>query len=188
MSDPPPGRGREQAFIAFYQALYADLVRFAARRVDPGHAEDVVADAFVVVWRRFDELPDRHDDARSWVFGITRHLLLNQRRGSQRRRDLGIRLADTAAFFDAGRDADLVVSRVDLSTAWGRLSEAHQETLALAVLDELTAPEAAAVLGISPVAFRLRLHRARRALRLHLDHPPRPTGAPAGLPERPATS
>jgi RNA polymerase sigma-70 factor (ECF subfamily) len=44
----------------------------------------------------------------------------------------------------------------------------HQEAIALAVLDGLTAPEAALVLGISPAAFRLRLSRARRSLRRHI--------------------
>jgi RNA polymerase sigma-70 factor (ECF subfamily) len=36
------------------------------------------------------------------------------------------------------------------------------------VWDGLDAPRAARVLGISPVAYRLRLSRARKALRAHL--------------------
>ncbi|HEX4812221.1 MAG TPA: sigma factor [Nonomuraea sp.] len=77
-----------------YEKVYPDLLRFVQRRAHPDHAEDVVADAFLVVWRRLDELPRFHDDARAWVFGITRNLLLNQQRGEQRRRALGVRLAD----------------------------------------------------------------------------------------------
>lgn len=45
--DPDP----EHPFISFYDAVYPDLVRFAQRRTHPDHAEDVVADAFLVVWR-----------------------------------------------------------------------------------------------------------------------------------------
>ena len=59
--------------------------------------------------------------------------------------------------------------RVDIAAAWPLLSALHQEAIALAVLDGLTAPEAAAVLGISSTAFRLRLSRARRTLRRHVD-------------------
>jgi RNA polymerase sigma-70 factor, ECF subfamily len=77
-----------------------------------------------------------------------------------------------------------VAQQIDLAAAWNLLSEVHQEALALAVLDELTAPQAAVVLGISPVAFRLRLSRARRALRAHLDHRPQPALAPASVTER----
>lgn len=38
-----------------YEAVYPDLIRFVQRRAHPEHVEDVVADAFLVVWRRLDE-------------------------------------------------------------------------------------------------------------------------------------
>ena len=56
-----------------------------------------------------------------------------------------------------------------LVAAWPLLSATDREAIALSVLDGLTAPEAATVLGISSTAFRLRLSRARRALRRHVD-------------------
>jgi DNA-directed RNA polymerase specialized sigma24 family protein len=42
------------------------------------------------------------------------------------------------------------------------LSELDQEALLLSAWDGLNSKEAAQVLGCTPVAFRLRLHRARR--------------------------
>lgn len=188
MSHASRSPDREHTFKLVYEAVYPDLMRFVQRRAHPDHAEDVVADAFLVVWRRLDELPRLHDDARAWVFGITRNILLNKQRGEQRRRALGVRLTDATTFRYADSDADLVVSRLDLGKAWSLLSEVHQEALGLAVFEELRAPQGAAVLGISPVAFRLRLSRARRALRLHLDHMPQPSGTPAGVPGRTSTS
>ena len=188
MSHPSRAPDREHIFKSLYETVYPDLVRFVQRRAHQDHAEDVVADAFLVVWRRLDELPRLHDDARAWVFGITRNILLNKQRGERRRRALGVRLADATTFSYADPDADLVVNRVDLGKAWSLLSEAHQEVLGLAVFEELSAPQAAAVLGISPVAFRLRLSRGRRALRLHLDHLPQPSGTPGCVPERTTTT
>lgn len=179
MRHPPRAPDPERTFTALYRALYPDLVRFVQRRAHPDHAEDVAAEALLVVWRRLDEVPRDRDDARAWVFGITRHVLLNERRGSHRRDALRVRLTDTAALPVGEAETDAVLRRVDVARAWGLLSEGHQEALCLAVLDDLRAPQAAAVLGISPVAFRLRLSRARRALRLHLDHPPRTAGARA---------
>lgn len=161
----------EARFTALYEATYADLLRFAQRRAHPTHAEDVVAEAFLVAWRRFDELPSRLGDARAWLFGIARGVILNTHRGAERQQALAVRLADAPTSVQA--DADLVARQVDIARAWQQLSDLHQEALALAVLDELNAPQAAAVLGISAVAFRLRLSRARRALRLHLDNPAR---------------
>ncbi|BCW56688.1 DNA-directed RNA polymerase sigma-70 factor [Arthrobacter sp. StoSoilB20] len=155
-----------------YQSAYPDLLGFVQRRTDAANAEDVVAEAFLTVWRRFPEAPKHQDDARAWLFGITRNLMLNSRRGEQRRQALGVRLAEATDISHADSHADLVSSRVDLGRAWALLSEVHQETLGLAVFENLSAPQAAQVVGISPVAFRLRLTRARRALRLLLDHVP----------------
>lgn len=187
MTSSPRAADREQVFRTLYAAVRPDLLRFVQRRAHPDHAEDLVADAFLVVWRRVDELPPCHLDARAWVFGIARNLLLNEQRGAQRRRALGVRLAALPATALEEPAADAVL-RLDLTRAWRLLPERHQEALALAVLDDLPAPQAAAVLGISPVAFRLRLSRARRALRLHLDHLPSPPRTPDGLPERSSTT
>jgi RNA polymerase sigma-70 factor, ECF subfamily len=178
---------RADAFRSLYQSSYADLLKFVQRRTDPANAEDVVAEAFLVVWRRFSEAPVQESDARAWAFGIARNLMLNAQRGEQRRQALAVRLAETLDFVGTSH-ADLVSSRIDLSRAWTLLSEVHQEALGLAVFENLAAPQAAKVLGISPVAFRLRLTRARRALRLLLDHLPHPASdIPAASPERAST-
>jgi RNA polymerase sigma-70 factor, ECF subfamily len=184
VSNPSQAPDSEAIFKSLYEAAYADLLRFVQRRAHPDHAEDVVADAFLVAWRRIDELPERREDARAWLFGIARNVLLNDQRGAERRRALGVRLREIPTGFQADQDADLVVRRVDLARAWSRLSELYQEALSLNVFEELRAPQAAAVLGISPVAFRLRLSRARRALRRHLDHLSQPSCTPADTVER----
>src|SRR6478736_4126896 len=84
---------------------------------------------------------------------------------------------------EAGHHPDLVACRADISAAWPLLSATDQEAIALSVLDGLTAPEAAAVLGISSTAFRLRLSRARRTLRRQVDS----TTAGDPLPGHPAS-
>ena len=183
MREQPRAPDREQTFRALYEAAYPDLRRFVQRRVHPDHVDDTLAEAFLVVWRRLDDVPAARDDARAWIFGVTRHVLLNTYRGDQRRQALGGRLAEATPTGPETAPDD-VVHRVDLAAAWRRLTPTHQEALALAVLDGLDAPRAAAVLGISPVAFRLRLSRARRALRLHLDHLPERGPVPARAAER----
>ena len=84
---------REARYRALFAEHYADVLRFAARRVHPDHAEDVAAEAFLVAWRRFDEVPRRPGDARAWLFGVTRHCLLNDGRGRTRREALAVRVA-----------------------------------------------------------------------------------------------
>lgn len=169
MTDIHTKASRQATFSSLYDAAYADLLRFASRRIELATAEDVVAEAFLVAWRRLDDLPTQPDDARAWLFGIARGVMLNTRRGAERQRALGVRLTEGFTGRIEAAD-DHTAMRVDVARAWHRLPERYQEALALSVLDELTAPQAAVVLEISPVAFRLRLSRARRSLRLHLEH------------------
>ena len=165
-----PPRDDAAWFRSCYEQTYDDLLRFVQRRAHPSHAEDVVADVFLVAWCRLPDLPRDLDCARAWLFGIAYKTLANARRGQDRREALALRVADHLQPTDAGADPDLVAARLDLASAWRSLSAAHQEALALRAWDGLTSPQAAAVLGISPTAYRLRLSRARRALRTHLHH------------------
>ena len=87
ISDAGSPPDREVRFRAVYEATYVALVRFVQRRVHPTHAEDIVADAFLVAWRRFEDLPT-DAGARAWLFGIAQRTMLNGRRGDQRRRAL----------------------------------------------------------------------------------------------------
>ena len=100
-----------EAFRTLYESAYSDLLKFVQRRIEAANAEDVVAEAFLIVWRRFSEVPTREDDARAWVFGIARNLLLNASRGEQRRQALGVRLAETTVSHRPSH-ADMVSSRV----------------------------------------------------------------------------
>ncbi|WP_328468087.1 RNA polymerase sigma factor [Actinoplanes sp. NBC_00393] len=163
------GPDRESRFRALYADSHADVLRFARRRVHPSHAEDVVADAFLVAWRRFDEAPLRTADARAWLFGIARNCLLNTARGLGRQDALAVRIATVAPPAEAEAGDESVAHRLDLAAAWKQLTAGEQETLALTVFEDLTSPQAARVLGITATSYRLRLLRARRALRRHLD-------------------
>ncbi len=49
--------------------------------------------------------------------------------------------------------------------------------MSLTVFDDLSSLQAGRVLGISAASYRLRLLRARRALRRHLDSPQRSSAA-----------
>jgi len=181
----PPPTSREQRFRALYDELRPPLLRFARRRTGPEAVEDVVAEALLVLWRRLDEVPAGPDEARAWAYGVTRHVLLNQHRGRDRRQALGLRLLahdDTRLGAPVGHDVDVLLTRLDIARAWQRLSEVHQEALGLAVLEGLDTAAASAVIGISPVAYRLRLSRARRALRAHLGQPAPATTTPRLLP------
>jgi RNA polymerase sigma-70 factor, ECF subfamily len=178
-------REREEWFRSLFADAYDDLLRFAQRRVHPSRAEDVVAEVFLVAWRRIDDAPKRAQDLRPWLFGIARHCLLNARRGQGRQEALAVRLAETAPpeGVSGSLDPDLVAMQIDLAAGWRGLSAGQQEVLALAVFENLTSRQAGRVLGITSAAYRLRLMRARHALRRQLD-PARPEStSPTALEE-----
>lgn len=181
---------REQWFAELFDHSYGPVLRFVERRVHPSHAEDIVSDVFLVAWRRLEDVPTGLDDARAWLFGVARRTLLAGLRGEQRQQALAVRVAqDAAARVTAGDlDPDVLAQRLDLAQAWQRLSAVHQEALALTVWDGLDAPRAARVLGISPVAYRLRLSRARKALRAHAQSLPHPTPVRAAEAAAPRSS
>ncbi len=163
-----------ERFRILFRAAHPDVLRFVLRRTSPDLAEDVVAETFLVAWRRVADLPVALDDARAWLFGIARNQLLNAHRGARRQDALAVRLAGAAALGGGVTPdaADAAVGRLDVAQAWHRLPAADQEVLALTVFEQLTSGQAAAVLGISPGAYRVRQSRARAALRRHLGVAP----------------
>ena len=158
------------AFRRIFEAAFDDLVRYAERRVVDSAVDDVVADTFLVAWRRLDELPTEPSEVRAWLFAVARRVLANTHRGRRRSHAVAVRIASQPQH--AGDDAADVAHRVDLARAFARLTPRDQEVLALVAWDGLSTAEAARVVGISTSAFSVRLSRARRRLRDHLEPGP----------------
>ncbi|MGL5811343.1 MAG: RNA polymerase sigma factor [Nocardioides sp.] len=159
-------RTREARFRELYEARYLDVLRYVQRRTGPDHVDDAVAEAFTIAWRRLDDIPIHEAAAAAWLYGVARRVLSNQRRGRDRRIALDLRIAEVARSTNsAADDTGFATMRLDVASAWRQLSATDRETLALSAWEGLTATEAAAVLGITGTAFRLRLSRARRSLR-----------------------
>ena len=89
--------GRDETFRRLYHENFDALLGYALRRTArPEDAADVVADTFLVAWRRQRDVPPG-EQARLWLYGVARRTLANQRRGDVRRTHLGERLgADLA--------------------------------------------------------------------------------------------
>jgi len=136
--------------------------------------DDVVQQVFVTAWRRLDDVPD---EPRAWLLTVARNVLLNQNRAGRRRTALAVRVTSTIKVptsNDAAPDDHDV-----LRAAWARLTDDEREILALTAWDDLTAAEAAQVLGITRPACAMRLTRARRHLR-ELYAAEHPTTQPEG--------
>lgn len=153
-----PGRNRDAAFETLFAQHYWSVRNFAVRRVPEALVEDVVAETFIVAWRRLDDI---YGEPGPWLFGVARRVIANQLRGQRRWEALVDRLqATTVRLFDD--EPGTGQQRADLVAALGTLSERDREALLLVAWEGLDAKGAAQVLGCSVAAFRVRLHRARR--------------------------
>jgi RNA polymerase sigma-70 factor (ECF subfamily) len=79
-----------------FELLYGEhapaVKAYILRRAQASVADDLVAEVFMVCWRRLDELPA---EPLPWLLGVARRVLSTQRRGERRRVALHRRLADS---------------------------------------------------------------------------------------------
>ena len=144
-------------FELLYRAHAGAVRAYALRRTDAGTADDVVADVFLIAWRRLDAVPDA---PLPWLLGVARRVLANRRRGEARGAALVERLGSAAG--RAGDEPEPAVADRGVAQALSALSDRDREALLLIAWEGLTATEAAQVLGISRGTFAVALHRARR--------------------------
>jgi RNA polymerase sigma-70 factor (ECF subfamily) len=146
-----------------FRSHYAAVVSYVRRRAPAECVDDIVAETFLVAWRRLEHVPA---ESLPWLLAVARNVIVTQRRGTARRRALHLRLRSTAV------EAVEQLSAAELgpvAAALASLSEKDREALALIAWDGLRPSQAAAVLGESPNTFRVRLHRAKRRMRRLID-------------------
>lgn len=175
-------QARRARFEALHRVHARALLALAVRRArGPEDAADIVADTFLVAWRRLDDVP-AGDEARLWLYGVARRVAANHRRGNRRRDHLGAKLAEAISPLLAVTDETAATDNVSaVRAALGTLPAADREVLQLVAWEGLTAVQVGAVLGVPAATVRTRLHRARRRLRAAMPEaddgvalPPRP--------------
>ena len=147
-----------------YERHALAVFRYLARRAGPTAAEDLLSEVFIgALDARKRVVAHDSGSALPWLYGIAMNVL---RRYFRRSQPTWAEAPEQAMDWDAvDARLDAEAQRRRLRTALGTLSEADRELLLLVAWEGLSSNEAAAVLGISKVAARSRLHRARhRAL------------------------
>ncbi|MEN8115266.1 MAG: sigma-70 family RNA polymerase sigma factor, partial [Actinomycetota bacterium] len=149
---------------------HLDVHAYLRRRTDRETALDVLAETFMVVWRRIDTVPGG-DAARPWIFGVARKTLANHRRSQRRSQALHKRLAERGSISPPD-PATVVVRHAEaweVLDAMDRLGDDDREVLRLATWEDLPHDEIAQVFGCSPHAVDQRLLRAKKRLERELQ-------------------
>lgn len=150
------------AFETLYEREKAALYGFLLRLARDPH---VAADLFQNVWLKLARHAARlrsDSNLRAWLFTVARREYLSFRRAQ------ALDLSRVLALGLEPREPDESIEndtrRLAFAAALGKLTDSDREVLLLASVQGLEAEAAAQVLGISDVAFRQRLARARRRL------------------------
>jgi RNA polymerase sigma factor (sigma-70 family) len=175
---PPDDRERfEQLFATRRMPLLRYLVRRCER---PEDAADLLAEVFLVAWRRIRDVP-AGDGGRLWLYGVARKVLANQRRRTRAETGLAVELADAlrleAAAPEPVRDGRLEL----LAGALAELGEGDRELLTLTAWEDLSPAQIAVVLHRPVGVVRVRLHRARARLRERLARAEEGASLPATI-------
>jgi RNA polymerase sigma-70 factor, ECF subfamily len=151
----------EQLFAKHHGEIYAYLLRMLR---DGELAADLTQDAFIKAYRNYDTL-EKPENARAWLYQIAHRVALDE----LRRRKIVRFLPWTGESHGAAPSAEHLALELrlsgDLQRALNKIPERQRAALLLAELHDLTGLELAAALGVSHVAARALLTRARESLR-----------------------
>ena len=151
----------ETLFAKHHTEIYAYLVRMLR---DSELAADLTQDAFVKAYKNYDTL-EKDENARAWLYQIAHRVALDE----LRRRKIIRMVPWTGESHGAAPSAERIAMDLRLSgpleRALATIPERQRAALLLAELHDLTGVELAAAMGVSHVAARAILTRARESLR-----------------------
>ena len=151
----------EALFAKHHREIFAYLVRMLR---DSELAADLAQDAFVKAYKNYDTL-EKNENARAWLYQIAHRVALDE----LRRRKIIRMVPWTGEARGASPSAEKIALDLRLSgpleRALAQIPERQRAALLLAELHDLTGLELAAAMGVSHVAARAILTRARESLR-----------------------
>lgn len=168
---PRPSLHDPERFGEVFDAHFAEIHGYAAKRLGPDAAADVASQTFLEAFRRRDRYDPSRAAVRTWLYGIATNLIAKHRRNEVR----ALRARERLGPGDTGGGeghADAVDARVSAQGLRGRLAGAiaalsagERDVLLLVALAELSHEEVAAALDVPYGTVGSRLSRARKKVR-----------------------
>jgi RNA polymerase sigma factor (sigma-70 family) len=173
VTTPSPGQPPSSPLDEFEQAYRRNvdvLMGYFARRCrDPQTVADLTSETFVRAVDGFARFDPRRGSDRAWLFGIAARVFAHHCEQAAGGRDAVARLG--ARRLLDGDEIEELADRIEaerhgasLMRRWEQLPAVERAAIELVDLEGLTPKEAAVALGVSRVAFRKRLSRARARL------------------------
>lgn len=172
--NPIMEKSTEHKTAEVWRQVHDSLRAFIAKRVgEEAETDDILQEVFMRVHRNLDRLkePER---LISWVFQITRHVMIDHYRAPSRRRELPVGLVEDLESNGAElREGPESTAKTELSGCLrpmiDKLSEEYRQAITLVELDGLTQKQAAERLGLSVPGMKSRVQRGRKQLKMLLQ-------------------
>lgn len=175
-------RGDDDAFADLVRENTGRLLAVARRMLrQEQDAQDAVQEAFVCAFKALSSF-EGQSRVSTWLHRIAVNACLMRLRRRERRPEDSIEDllptyepdGHTSETFAPWEDSALARLERDetrglVRAAIDRLPESYRTALLLRDIEEMDSDEAALLLGITPNALKIRVHRARQALRTLLD-------------------
>lgn len=163
-------RGSEEAWISLYRR-FAPSVRGYLRSRGAAEPDDLTGEVFLQVVLHIGRFRGDESDFRAWLFTITHHRFLDERRRLRRKRDEPAPeelIRSRASVGDAESDALRQLEAAELRSRICTLTQGQQDVVLLRIFGGLSVNEVARVLGRRPGAIKQLQRRALESLRKEL--------------------
>lgn len=151
----------QDAFAEHGGALYSFALNALGDRAE---AEDCVQEAFIRAWRSRDRYSTSRGSVRTWLFAITRNLVIDALRARARRPAPSDAEKIEWASEPVTEDL-LIVERLVLYESLSTLTYEHREVIAAVQLDGVGYQELSERTGIPVATLRTRMYYGMRSLR-----------------------
>ena len=151
-------------FEALFLHTRAPLLAYLSRRARSDVAADLLAEVYLVAWRRRADLPPG-EERRLWLYGVARRLLAEHYRLADKRADAEEEANGHMPDLENQDDRRGAAVRRALES----LNDIDRELVTLTTWERLSITDASRVVGITAGTARVRLHRARARLARHPD-------------------
>ncbi len=166
--------GNEHAFRCLFEQERERLRRFILKLVeDADEAENIVQETFTEAYRQIEDFRGEASVS-TWLFSIAKHLAYGHLRKSDRYNYLEhetiefLQVEHAERSSETQKDVELSERKQIVHDALQELPDHYRRVVQLRDLEEKSTAETAEQLGLTEVNVRVRLHRARKALRDHL--------------------
>ena len=159
--------GDQEAFAVIYDRYVDALFRFVVFRVQSEEiAQDITSELFLKIWQHITTAPTEVENLRAFLYQMARNLVADHYRSNQET----LPLEEAIEVEGSGvEDLNIHLSLAEVEKGLSNLPSEWQEVIILAYIEGFKHAEIGAIIGKSPAATRVVLHRAIKELKRILN-------------------